>query len=245
MRAKLVDLTMQPILRERILVAEDDEPVRTVISSQLQQHGYRVVEANNGREALQHLVHDTPALAIMDIEMPELGGLAVIARLRQAGNRLPVLVLSGRMSVEERVQGLDAGADDYLVKPFEGRELLARVRALLRRDKRPATGATILQLGATVVDLQRMLATSEGETVRLSRIECAMLELLARNAGRPVSRQEMLDVVWGYTRLPHTRTVDTHIWRLRKKLGDAGEEPRWIKNVSGAGYLLERLRPKV
>jgi DNA-binding response OmpR family regulator len=228
---------------ERILIADDDDFIRLTISAVLRQNGYRVLEAKNGREALERSLKDLPALAIMDIEMPEMGGLAAIERLRKLGNPLPVLVLSGRGSVEERVQGLNVGADDYLVKPFEGDELLARVRALLRRHDRKNVNLETLQLGNAQVDLGRKVVVIDGETVPLSRIECSILELLVRNSGRPVSRKEMLDVAWGYTYLPSTRTVDTHIWRLRKKIGDGGKQPRWIKNVPSAGYMLDLETP--
>ena len=224
---------------ERILVADDDEFTRLFITTILRKGGYRVLEAKNGREALERSIQDLPALAIMDIAMPEMGGLAAIERLRKAGNPLPVLVLSGRGSLEERVQGLDAGADDYLMKPFEPDELLARVRALLRRQHRQNVEVEKLQLGHAQVDLVRKVVLIGGDTARLSRIEVSILLLLARNSGRPVSRKEMLDVAWGYTYLPSTRTVDTHIWRLRKKIGDGGKKPRWIKNVPGAGYVLD------
>jgi two-component system, OmpR family, response regulator MprA len=224
--------------RERILLADDDDAIRRATSALLQKAGYRVLEAVNGREALERAQADRPALLIVDIEMPEMGGLATIERLRKTGDPLPVLVISGRGSLEQRVQGLDVGADDYLAKPYEHTELLARVRALLRRHERRTSTPTQIQIGGMVVDLTTKRATHGGKVIRLSAIECAILKLLARNAGRPVSREEMLDVVWGNTYLPSTRTVDTHIWRLRKKLGDGGKEPRWLKNVPGAGYLL-------
>lgn len=224
---------------QRILVADDDETTRLFVTMVLRKGGFRVLEVKNGREAVERSIQDQPALAIMDIAMPEMGGLAAIERLRKAGNSIPVLVLSGRGSVEERVQGLNAGADDYLIKPFEPDELLARIRALLRRHDRQKVEVEKLQLGNAQVDLVRKVVLISGETVRLSSIEVSILSLLARNSGRPVSRKEMLDVAWGYTYLPSTRTVDTHIWRLRKKIGDGGKKPRWIKNVPGAGYMLD------
>lgn len=205
----------------------------------LQQEGYRVIEARDGRQALDLALAEQPALAVLDIEMPEMGGLAVIERLRDRGIDLPVLVLSGRAELDDRVRGLMVGADDYLTKPYERAELTARVHALLRRHGRTNTEVTALKLGDLVVDLEKMEAVRPGVTVKLSKIECSILALLARHEGKPVSRERMFDVVWGYTFMPETRTVDTHIWRLRKKLGDGGKQPRWIKNVPGAGYVLE------
>jgi two-component system, OmpR family, response regulator MprA len=225
--------------RERILVADDDDAIRRATAALLQKAGYRVLEAANGREALERAESDRPALLIVDIEMPEMGGLATIERLRKTGNPLPVLVISGRGSLEQRVEGLEIGADDYLAKPYEHAELLARVRALLRRHERKAPSLVLIQVGDVLIDLATKQATHAGKVTRLSAIECAILKLLAQNAGRPVGREEMLDVVWGYTYLPSTRTIDTHIWRLRKKLGDGGKEPRWLKNVPGAGYVLD------
>jgi len=224
--------------RERILVAEDEVETRFMIVELLKQHGYRPLEAADGRTALKLALEEKPALALLDIEMPEMGGLEVIARLRDQGVTIPVLVLSGRREVKDRVRGLEAGADDYLAKPYDWTEMLARMTALLRRTQRNTAAVSALTIGDLTVDLQQMVARGAGREIKLSRTECSVLELLARHRGEPVSRERMLDVVWGYTYLPETRTLDTHIWRLRKKLGDDGQDPRWIKSVPGAGYLL-------
>lgn len=224
--------------RERILVAEDEAETRSLLVEALKQRGYRVLEAGDGRTAVRLALEEKPDLALLDIEMPEMGGLEVVARLREQGVMLPVLVLSGRREVQDRVRGLEAGADDYLGKPYDFIEMLARVEALLRRTAAPGSAVNTLKLGDLEVDLKKMVAQLGDQTVKLSRTECAVLELLARHRGQPVTRERMLDVVWGYTYLPETRTLDTHIWRLRKKLGDDGKEPRWIKSVAGAGYLL-------
>jgi DNA-binding response OmpR family regulator len=225
--------------RERILVAEDDEIIRLMIVGVLRREGYRVLEAANGKQALERALTDKPALAVMDVEMPEMGGLRVIERLRELGITLPVIVLSGRAELRDRVHALTIGADDYLTKPFERDELLARVNALLRRHVQQSKAATVLQLGEVSVDFERMVALRDGRSIPLSRTECSILELLARNEGRPVSRERMSDVVLGYTYVPATRTLDTHIWRLRKKLGDESKPPQLIKTVAGAGYALE------
>lgn len=232
--------------RERILVAEDDDFARMAIIGVLQRFGYRVLEARNGRQALEAIRAERPALAVLDVDMPEMGGFEVIERMRDLGIAMPVLILSGRAELDDRVQGLTLGADDYLTKPYAREELLARVKALLRRHQRADEEPTLLKLGDLTIDLSRMEAGRGGTTFKLSRTECAILSLLAKSEGRPVSREQMLDVVWGYTFMPETRTVDTHIWRLRKKLGDGGKQPQWIKNVAGAGYALvcERAAPE-
>lgn len=223
--------------RERILVAEDDEALRAVLVEFFTHHGYRVLEAADGQHALKSALKEKPSLVVLDINLPQLGGLSVLTRLRNASASLPILVLSGGSAVDQRIQGLTLGADDYLGKPFDFGELLARVRALMRR-RNPVDAPRRLQLGDTTVDLTNMTAARGDTTVRLSRTESSLLSVLAQNHGRPVTREHLLDAVWGYTYLPNTRTLDTHIWRLRKKLGDTGDEPRWILNVSGVGYKL-------
>lgn len=225
--------------RERILVADDEPQIRRMLDAFLTRHGYRVLQAADGVEALEHVLNEKPSLVVLDISMPHLDGLSVLKRLRASGVTTPVLIVSSHTEVSERVQGLKLGADDYLGKPFDNAELLARVQALLRRCANPAAPKHRFRLGAVIVDLVRMTVDNGAEEQRLSRTECAILDLLARNEGKPVSREHLLDVVWGYTYLPASRSLDTHVWRLRKKLDDAGDEPRWIKNVPGIGYRLD------
>jgi two-component system response regulator MprA len=224
---------------QRILVADDDAVVRTILISFFGRKGYRVLEASNGQEAMDLIKREKPALVILDIEMPEIGGLTVLKRLRESGNTTPVLIASSRGGVDDRIEGLTSGADDYLPKPFDLEELLARVQALLRRRTAPSNPVARLQLGEVEINLSERRAQAPGRTIRLSRTECAILDLLARNAGKPVSREQLFDVVWGYTYLPSSRTLDTHVWRLRQKLGDSAETPRWIRNISGVGYQLD------
>ena len=171
--------------------------------------------------------------------MPRLNGWQALEKLRLRGCRSPVMMLTGRTEIDDRVRGLAAGADDYLCKPCDFRELLARVQALLRRSQPEASGLTVLHFGDITVDLATRSAASIDGPVALTRTEFALLELLARHYGRPVTRETILDAVWGYTNRPNTRTVETHIWRLRGKLGDQGDDSRWIRTVPGAGYLLE------
>lgn len=224
---------------ERILIAEDDAFVRSSLVGLLRHYGYRPLEAADGLNTLRLVFEEKPDLIILDIEMPGLGGLEVLRRLRATHCTLPVLILSSRSEVAQRVEGLSVGADDYLPKPFSADELLARVKALLRRlQVQQAPAPRRISFGDRVVDLNRKVVEHAGRAEPLSRTECSMLELLLQHKARPVSRALMMEVVWGYTSPPATRTIDTHVWRLRKKIGDTGEEPRWLKNVSGIGYQL-------
>jgi DNA-binding response OmpR family regulator len=171
--------------------------------------------------------------------MPKLDGFALCAELRRIENPVPVLMLTAKGQVQDRVSGLDAGADDYLIKPFSTDELLARVRALLRRQRRRGGAPTVLTLGDVQIDLVRQTAKRGRRTLHLTAKEFAMLRLLSDSRGEPVSRERFLDVVWGYTAFPTTRTVDNHIASLRARLEPKPDEPRWIKTVHGVGYRLE------
>jgi DNA-binding response OmpR family regulator len=197
-----------------------------------------VIEAVDGQAGLDLALSEKPALVILDVGLPTLDGFEVCRQLRLLEVDTPILMLTSRSQLSDRVRGLNSGADDYLAKPFEVSELLARINALLRRHRRVKDEILVLELGDIHIDLEKKSATQAGRSLSLTKTDYALLGLLARNAGQPVSREKMLDVVWGYTRFPTTRAVDTHIWRLRKKLGDAGEDPRWIKRVQGQGYAL-------
>jgi len=171
--------------------------------------------------------------------MPKLDGYAVCAELRRLSIPVPILMLTAKGQVEDRVTGLDAGADDYLVKPFSTEELLARVRALLRRTRRQTHATAKFKLGETEIDLTRQTARRRRKVLHLTAKEFAMLRLMAETPGEPVSRDRFLDVVWGYTAFPTTRTVDTHVASLRGKIEPDPNNPRWIKTVHGVGYKLE------
>ena len=222
----------------RILTVEDDKQLSFMLSCCLEREGYRVLQSFDGANGLQLALQERPALLVLDLDLPTMDGVAVCNELRRLRFSAPILILTGRGHIDDRVVGLDAGADDYLVKPFLPREFLARVRALLRRQERTERAAAVLQFGAVRVDLPKKSATRQGEPLALTKTEFALLELLASTPGKAVSRETILDVVWGYTRFPSTRTVDTHIWRLRKKIGDDGPENRWIIGVAGEGYRL-------
>jgi DNA-binding response OmpR family regulator len=223
----------------RILLVEDDARFIEIVSLFLERKGYRVIKAADGKVGLDLALRERPDLVVLDVELPTLTGFEICAELRRLHFESPILMLTSKAQIDDRVQGLEAGADDYLPKPFEEREFLARIRALLRRKRRTELQTLALKFGPVHVDLARKVATRDGKPLALTKTEFAILELLAKNAGQPVSRETLLDVVWGYARFPSTRTVDTHVWRLRKKIGDDGETPRWIKGVKGHGYTLE------
>jgi DNA-binding response OmpR family regulator len=223
----------------RILIIEDELPMRRALADCLETEGYRVLTATDGPTGLDRAVWEKPDLVLLDIMMPRLDGYALCAELRRLTIPVPVLMLTAKGQVGDRVRGLDAGADDYLVKPFSTDELLARVRALLRRVRQQAAIPQILRLGQVEIDLPRQKAMRGKKQIHLTAREFAMLRLMLEKPGEPVTRERFLDVVWGYTAFPTTRTVDTHIAALRAKIEDNPEEPRWIKTVHGTGYRLE------
>ena len=225
---------------ERILIIEDELPMRTALQDVLQAEGYRVLAAVDGEMGLRRAMEEKPDLILLDIMMPKLDGYAVCQELRRFSNPVLVLMLTAKGQIEDRVTGLDAGADDYLVKPFSTEELLARVRALLRRIHRQAQAPIKLRLTDVEIDLVRQTANRGRKALHLTTKEFSMLRLMAETPGEPVSRERFLDVVWGYTAFPTTRTVDNHIASLRSKIEKDPDAPHWIKTVHGVGYKLEK-----
>jgi DNA-binding response OmpR family regulator len=224
----------------RILIIEDETPMRTALKDVLEDEGYRALTAADGESGLERALAEKPDLILLDIMMPKLDGYAVCAELRRLANPVPILMLTAKGQVEDRITGLDAGADDYLVKPFSTDELLARIRALLRRTQRRTETTTKLKLGEVEVDLARQTSRRGRKPIHLTAKEFAMLRLMAETPGEPVSRERFLDVVWGYAAFPTTRTVDNHIASLRAKIERNPDAPRWIKTVHGVGYKLEQ-----
>ena len=223
----------------RILIIEDETPMRTALADLLAAEGYRVLSAADGEAGLQRALEEKPDLILLDVMMPKFDGFSVCAELRRLANDVPVVMLTAKGQIEDRVNGLDVGADDYVVKPFSSEELLARVRALLRRVERKAKALAKLKLGEIEIDLVRQTSTGGRKAIQLKAKEFAMLRLLAEAEGEPVSRERFLDVVWGYGAFPTTRTVDNHIASLRAKIEADPESPRWIKTVHGVGYKLD------
>ena len=218
----------------RVLVVEDDEDIAQVLQRSLRMEGYEVRLAADGEAALDEAATFHPDLVVLDLGLPKLDGIEVAKRLR-AGDDVPILMLTARDAVESRVEGLDTGADDYLVKPFERQELLARLRALLRR--RPPRGSASL----TVADLSLNPDTHEvsrGErSIELTQREFELLEYLMRNERIVVPRQRLLEEVWGYDPFATTNTIEVFVSNLRRKL-EADGEPRLLHTIRGAGYVL-------
>lgn len=226
-------------LPARILIVEDELHMREALHKCLAGEGYRVIAAAEGEKGLQTALDEKPDLILLDIMMPKLDGFAVCAELRRHAVPVPVLMLTAKGRVDDRVHGLDAGADDYLVKPFSTDELLARVRALLRRSWRQGKAARELVLGPVRVDFVLQRAWRAKTPLELTAKEFSMLRLMAEFPGEAVSRERFLDVVWGYGAFPITRTVDSHIAMLRAKIEPNPEQPIYIHTVHGVGYRLE------
>lgn len=222
----------------RLLIIEDELPMRTALADTLLGHGYRVVTADDGASGLQRACEESFDLVLLDVMMPGLDGFSACRALRKRERRMPILMLTAKGLVDDRVTGLEAGADDYLVKPFSMRELLARVGALLRRAQRDAKIVEMLTLGDVTVDFVSQRSLRAGKPLVLNNKELQMLRLLAEHRGRPVSREHFLDVVWEYNAYPTTRTVDNFIATLRAKIEPDAANPRHILTVRGVGYQL-------
>ncbi len=227
-----------PIPLMKLLIIEDELPMRTALCETLTADGYKVRSAADGETGLARALSEEHDLILLDVMMPKLDGYALCRELRRRGRKTPVLMLTAKGMVDDRVDGLDAGADDYLVKPFAMRELLARVRALLRRSERESSAPDFLTLGDTVIDFTKQTARRAAVALELSQKEYAMLRLLASRPGEAISREQFLDEVWEYNAWPTTRTVDNFIAALRAKLEPDPERPRYIETVRGTGYRL-------
>ena len=222
-----------------ILLVEDEQPLVEVIRYNLEREGYRTAVATDGEEALLLMEEEPPDLVILDWMLPKLSGIEVCRQIRQQkhSRRLPVIMLTARGEESDRVRGLDAGADDYVTKPFSPKELNARVRAILRRT-RPADTDERLNYGDIVMDLAAHRVAREGRPVRLGPTEFRLLKVLMEHPGRVFSRERLLDAVWGRDVYVEPRTVDVHILRLRKAL-NAGGRADVIRTVRGVGYALD------
>jgi two-component system, OmpR family, response regulator MprA len=218
----------------RVLVVEDDEDIAQALQRSLRMEGYEVRSVADGRAALEHERSFAPDLVILDLGLPELDGLEVARALRSSDD-VPILILTARDALESRVEGLDAGADDYLVKPFERQELLARMRALLRR--RPPRGSAPLRVSDLSLNVDTHEVVRGDRAIELTQREFELLEYLMRNERIVISRQRLLDEVWGYDPFSTTNTIEVFVSNLRRKL-EADEEPRLLHTIRGAGYVL-------
>jgi two-component system, OmpR family, response regulator MprA len=222
----------------QVLVVDDDPQLREALTRALELDDYRVTTASNGVKALESVTQHRPDVMVLDVMMPYVGGLDVCRTLRSRKDKLPILVLTARDEVGDRVAGLDAGADDYLTKPFALEELRARLRALLRRTL-PEAGddAAILEYDDIVLDPAAHTVRRGERPIDLTRTEFALLELLLRNAGRPLPRETIMDRVWGWESEPTSNSLEVFVGYLRRKTEALGE-PRLIHTVRGVGYVL-------
>ena len=219
-----------------ILVVDDDPALRTALDRALKLEGYRVSFAHDGRQALQMMTGTSQDAVILDLGLPLMDGLEVCRRVRERGDRTPVLMLTARDAVTDRVEGLDAGADDYLVKPFALDELLARLRALLRRST-PTSSEGVLKVGDLILDLQTMEVSRGARELQLTRTEFRLLELFMRNPRVVLTRSRIFEEVWGYDFGASSNALEVYVSYLRRKL-EAEGEARLIHTVRGVGYTL-------
>ncbi|MGA7859529.1 MAG: response regulator transcription factor [Terracidiphilus sp.] len=222
----------------RLLLVEDEVEIQGFLQRSLEEAGYEVEVAPNARTAEQLAIGSQFDILIVDLGLPDRDGISLILQLRELGMRAPVLILSARRSVDDRVRGLEQGGDDYMTKPFALAELLARLRNLLKRNSPFQGEATRLHVQDLELDLLRREASRGGQVLQLTQQEFVLLEYLCRNAGRVVTRSMILDKVWGMRIVPDTNVVDVHIYRLRGKVDGAGQHPL-IKTMRGIGYVLK------
>jgi len=223
----------------RVLLVEDEESLRMAVSDALTAAGYLVTVAADGEEGLQRALQDAPDLILLDLMLPRMDGFTVLKRLREDQLSSPVIILSARGEEWDRLQGFEYGADDYIVKPFSVQEMLLRMRALLERTRGGVPGIKDLEkarFGVNQVDFQAYSILHDGQRVGLSRREMELLRFFMENEGRTVSRDQVLNAVWGVDEFPSHRTVDTHVLKLRKKIEVNPERPQHLRTVHGVGY---------
>jgi len=228
-------------LAMRLLLVEDDPRIVRFLGKGLREHAYALDVAKNGEEALYQIAINTYDLVILDVMIPAPDGIAVCGEIRRAGHRLPILMLTARDSVEDKIAGLDTGADDYLTKPFEFRELLARLRALLRRNT--SLQSPRISVADLVIETAGQNVSRAGHPVRLTTKEYALLEFLARNAGRVVGRAEIAEHVWNEDFDPFSNLIEVYVNRLRSKI-DNGQACALLHTRRGAGYVLSAEVPE-
>ncbi len=218
-----------------VLVVDDDIAICEALERNLRNEGFTVRVSHNGKDAILSIEQDPPDILVLDINMPKINGLEVVKYLRREQNMLPICILSAKDEVNDRVLGLESGADDYLIKPFSFSELLARIKALLRRELQ--TKSKIIELDDLTIDPQSRIATYGEKLLNLTKIEFDLLTVLADHTNSVLSRNQLLELVWGYDFEAETNVVDVFIGYLRKKL-EADESPRIIHTVRGIGFIL-------
>ena len=231
---------MDGVAAKTVLVVEDEDAIAEAVRARLHSEGYQVLVASDGPEAIRVHAERRPDLVVLDLMLPGMDGLEVCQRIQRDG-WTPVLMLTARTEEADKVAGFAVGADDYLTKPFSLRELAARVQAILRRRERieGSTDEASIQRPGLVVDVRRRRVEVDGEEVQLTPLEFEILRVLAREPGMVLSRDQLMDRIWGYRDHAGGRVVDSHVARLRRKLGEDGNDPRFIRTVHGVGYAFK------
>lgn len=225
---------METSSKQTILVIDDDDNLRDTIGLMLEKEGFRPLLVSDGKTGLQEAMAAQPALILSDLRMPGMNGIDVCKKIRASGLQVPLIVLSAASDEMDKVLLLEIGADDYIVKPFGARELLARIRAVLRRTA--PDQSHVMTFADVEVDLDARVVKRQGEELKLTRAEYNLLIFFLQNPGRALSRDVILNSVWGYESFPNTRTVDAHVVHLRQKLEPQPETPRYFVTIHGVGY---------
>src|SRR6187431_2161851 len=223
-------------MKSKILIVEDEPAMVAGLRDNFEYEGYEVISAEDGASGLDKALSDNPDLVVLDVMMPRMSGLDVCKQLKAKRPSVPIIMLTARGQEIDKVVGLELGADDYVTKPFSIRELLARVRAILRRTDGTKKRLSRYRFADVELDFETYRAKKAGEPLDMSPREFELLRYLIERKGETVSRDRLLEDVWGYESYPSTRTVDTHIAKLRAKIGDSGSEPRHILTIHGMGY---------
>lgn len=228
-------------MSNKILVVDDEEHIVELLTYNLENNGYIVSRAYTGREALNIVYKEKVDLIILDLMLPEIDGIEVCKKLKRDKDtsNIPIIMLTAKGGETDKVLGLEIGADDYITKPFSIRELLARIKAVLRRvDKKDRVKNGVLKVGDIAIDLESHEVKKKNKIIKLTYKEFELLKILVENRGKAMSRNMLLDMVWGYDYFGDTRTVDVHIRNLRKKIEEDGRNPRYIETVRGIGYKM-------
>ena len=223
-------------MKTKILIVEDEPAMVAGLRDNFEYEGYEVISAEDGASGLERALSDDPDLVVLDVMMPRMSGLDVCKQLKAKKPSVPIIMLTARGQEIDKVVGLELGADDYVTKPFSIRELLARVRAILRRTEGGKKRLARYRFADLELDFETYRATRGSERLEMSPREFELLRYLIERKGDTVTRDQLLEDVWGYDSYPSTRTVDTHIAKLRAKIGDSGSEPRFIPTIHGTGY---------
>lgn len=226
-------------MAKKILIIEDDPGIQLSLKDELESEGFEVFIADNGRIGLNMAEEKNPDLILLDLMLPFLNGYEICKKLRQDGNRVPIIMLTVKDHEADKVVGLELGADDYVTKPFSLRELLARINALLRRTAENTAGGDVFSIGETTFNLKKYEALKNDNPVEYTTLEFQLIRLLHENRGSVISRDDFLNQVWGENNTVVTeRTIDSHIVNIRKKLGEDSLNPKYILSVRGIGYKL-------